>query len=144
MSGSSSTALSDISWALRHLIQISGCMVLCALTRYRYLLFWNGQRQIPRRSQDALGSPLPSMEHFHKSYLFYALRPKQGWHFMDRPCVGYFREIIYWCEFTTDQCINDEHTPKICNFVLKKRWKHTLRWWFYHYETYENILKFSF
>ena len=28
-------------------------------------------------------------------------------------------------------------------FFLKKRWNHTLRWSFYHYKTYENILKFT-
>ena len=29
-------------------------------------------------------------------------------------------------------------------FFLKKQWKHTLRGSFYHYKTYENILKFNF
>ena len=44
---------------------------------------------------------------------------------------------IYWYK-------DDEHTPQNGGFYRKIQRKRTLKWLFYRYKTYENILKFNF
>ena len=42
-----------------------------------------------------------------------------------------------YAELAIYRCKNDEHTPRNGGFYRKRRWKRTLKGWFYQYKTYE-------
>ena len=67
-----------------------------------------------------------------------------NWYFFEHWCkIWWFNYWTYTLNYAIYRCINNECTPKTMIF-WKKRWKHTISWLFYHYKTYEDILKFNF
>ena len=65
--------------------------------------------------------------------------------FQNAPLNRYFEVSIHSMQKTmkNDDSII-EAIARITPFIDVKTTNHTLRWWFYHYKTYENTLKFNF
>ena len=139
----------------------SACMGCCA---HPHCIF-------PASSMEHLKAGGPNLlSVYHKNYFplvlrlarsfSYAFGPRQGSNFMDRKNDTMHRSIQSgrckkWWKMTIQllklylelghlSMYNQWTYTKKRWFFLKKRWKHTLRRSFYHYKTYEKILKSSF